>query len=91
MEIKRYIIYYQKQVIRKHIPDLPITIRKSIKAAIEERLGVDPIGFGKPLQYSLRGLRRLRVGDYRIVYFVDRLDISITIVAIKHRKDIYDD
>ncbi len=34
---KSYIIYYQKQVIRKHIPDLPVTIRKSIKTAVEDK------------------------------------------------------
>jgi mRNA-degrading endonuclease RelE of RelBE toxin-antitoxin system len=60
-----------------------------IKQAIEERLMVDPIGFGKPLRYSLKGLRRLRVGDYRVMYQVKGK--TVTIVAIKHRKDVYED
>lgn len=90
METIKYIIHYQPKVIHKHIPDLPVQMQKSIKTAIEERLSFDPIGFGKPLQYSLIGLRRLRVGNYRIVYHVDRLATAVTIVAIKHRKDVYD-
>lgn len=90
MEFIKYIIRYQKEVIRKHIPDLPVQIQRSIKTAIEERLGLDPVGFGKPLQYSLKGLRRLRVGNYRIVYHVDKPAATVTIVAIKHRKDVYD-
>jgi len=46
---------------------------------------LDPIGFGKPLRYSLKGHRRLRVSDYRVVYRIDH-DAGIIIVAIKaHR------
>jgi mRNA interferase RelE/StbE len=48
---------------------------------------IDPVGFGKPLRYSLKGHRRLRVGDYRIVYRIE--NNNVLIVAIKHRKDIY--
>ena len=59
----------------------------SNKKAIEERLMVDPITFGKPLRYSLKGHRRLRVSDYRVVYRIENK--SVIIIAIKHRKDIY--
>lgn len=52
---------------------------------------VDPIGFGKPLRYSLKGHRRLRVSDYRIVYRIEPEIKTVIIVAIKHRKDIYED
>jgi mRNA interferase RelE/StbE len=88
MEVK-YQIRYLEEVIRKHIPKLPSSARVLIKKAIEERLMVDPIGFGKPLRYSLKGHRRLRVSDYRIVY---RIEPEIqTVVMIKHRKEVYED
>jgi mRNA-degrading endonuclease RelE of RelBE toxin-antitoxin system len=51
---------------------------------------VDPIGLGKPLRYSLKGHRRIRIGDYRIVYRVEPKSRTVLIVAIKHRKDIYE-
>lgn len=66
-----YSVEYLQSVVREDIPVLPKRFAQSIKRAIEERLTVDPIGFGKPLRYSLSGHRRLRVGDYRIVYRVD--------------------
>jgi mRNA interferase RelE/StbE len=84
-----YKIEYIQKVVSDDIPNLPKLIRMQIKRAIEERLTIDPIGFGKPLRYSLKGLRRLRVGDYRVVYQIK--DDSVIILAIKHRKDIYDD
>lgn len=86
-----YSVEYLQTVVKDDIPALPKRMAQSIKRAIEERLMVDPIGFGKPLRYSLAGHRRLRVGDYRIVYRIDDHKQSVVIVAIKHRKDVYED
>lgn len=90
MEIK-YLIRYQEEVVHSHIPSLPSAAKKTIMRAIEERLMIDPIGFGKPLRYSLKGHRRLRVSDYRIVYRIEALKNTVIIVAIKHRKEVYED
>lgn len=62
-----------------------------IKKAIEERLTLDPVGFGKPLRYSLKGHRRLRVSDYRIIHRINVSTHTVIIIAIKHRKEIYED
>lgn len=86
-----YQIEYLDLVIDKDIPNLPKTMRELIKKSIEERLTIDPIGLGKPLRYSLKGHRRLRVGDYRIVFRVDIKKRIVTIVVIKHRKDVYEE
>lgn len=88
MEIK-YQIRYVEEVANKHIPSLASDMRMVIKRAIEERLMTDPIRFGKPLQYSLKGHRRLRVADYRAVYRIEIETKTVVIVAIKHRKDVY--
>lgn len=85
-----YKINYLSHVINDDIPALPTTVRHRIKKAIEERLMVDPIGFGKPLRYSLKGHRRLRVGDYRIIYRIELEAALVIVIAIKHRKDIYE-
>jgi mRNA interferase RelE/StbE len=87
---KPYGIEYLVSVIKEDIPLLPKKIKLSIKKAIEERLTLDPIGFGKPLRYSLRGHRRLRVGDYRVVYRIDVPSHGVVIVVIKHRKQVYE-
>lgn len=90
MEIK-FSIIYQEEVVRKHIPNLPSSAKILIKRAIEERLMIDPIGFGKPLKYSLKGHKRLRVSDYRILYHIDNKTRTVIIIAIKHRKEIYEE
>lgn len=32
---------------------------------------------------------RLRIGDYRIIYIVDKRSKTITILSVSHRKDAY--
>ena len=86
-----YQILYQEHVIQKDIPSLPSKVKELIKRAIEERLMISPIELGKPLRYSLKGHRRLRVSDYRIVYRIEEIEKKIIMIAIKHRKDIYED
>jgi len=85
----KYIIEYTDIVVRDHIPKLGKSVKTLIKNAIEKKLTSDPIEFGKPLQYSLKGHRRLRVGDYWVVYRIDIARFAVIIVAIKHRKEIY--
>lgn len=90
MEIA-YQIRYLENVVRNHLSVLSPNTKRLIKEAIEKRLMVDPIGLGKPLRYSLKGHRRLRVSDYRIIYRIEPNIKTVVIVAIKHRKDVYED
>ena len=83
-----YIIEYLESVVREDIPRLG-SAKSRIKKAIEEKLTRKPIEFGKPLRYSLKGCRRLRVGDFRVIYKID--GETVLIVKIGHRKEVYDD
>ena len=82
-------IEYLESVVREDIPTLSPPERKRIRKVIEERLGTNPIEYGKPLQYSLKGCRRLRVGDYRIIYKIEEPD-TVLIVKVGHRKEVYE-
>ncbi len=64
--------------------------KEQIKKAIEKKLATNPIEFGKPLQYSLKGLRRLRAGNYRIIFKIEEDEKSVLIVKIGHRKEVYE-
>ncbi|WP_024772932.1 type II toxin-antitoxin system RelE family toxin [Aquimarina macrocephali] len=83
-------IEYLSSVISKDIPKLPKSAKALIKKAIETRLTLDPVSYGKPLRYGLSGQRRLRVSDYRIIYTIDHDENIVIINTIKHRKDVYD-
>jgi len=55
--------------------------------AIEEKLLVEPEKFGAPLRKGLAGLRKLRVGDVRIVYRREKKRIEVLIITIGKRAD----
>ncbi len=86
-----YRIEYLEDVVKRDIPELPFGMARVIHRAINSRLTVDPVAYGKPLRQSLKGRWRLRVGDWRLVYLIDQTKRVVTITAIRHRKDIYED
>jgi mRNA interferase RelE/StbE len=63
-------------------------IRRRVRAAIQT-LAEDPER-GKPLQLTLKGLRSWRTGDYRIIYRVVEERIEILVIAVGHRREVYD-
>ena len=82
-----YELVYSDQVVEYDIPKLSKPIKERIKNTIESKLLIDPIRFGKPLRYNLKGCRRLRIGDYRVIYQI--VNTQINILVIQHRKDCY--
>lgn len=83
-----YRIEYLASVVDNDIPKLSQSVRRQVKAAIESKLISHPIEFGKPLRYSLKGARRLRVGDWRVIYTIEPPDV-VLVVKIGHRREVY--
>jgi mRNA interferase RelE/StbE len=50
----------------------------------------NPLGFGTTALVSQPERRRLRVGDYRIVYTIDDGELVVWVVHIGHRSTVYD-
>jgi len=44
---------------------------------------------GTQLKGDLTGLRRIRVGQYRVVYEVQNKALIILVIRIGHRKEVY--
>lgn len=86
MEI-RFAIKYHLLVAKSDIPKLSSTWKDKIKTAIEEKLTVYPELYGKPLRYSLKNYRKLRVGDYRVIFRIEKQMVKI--LVIQHRAVAY--
>ena len=80
-------IFYHTKVVKEDIASLSLVWRDKIKFAIEEKLTIAPDFFGKPLRRSLKGYRKLRVGDYRVVFRIEKNRVHV--LAIMHRSIIY--
>jgi mRNA-degrading endonuclease RelE of RelBE toxin-antitoxin system len=80
----RYEIYFRNKKFKdfnKLDKQIQIQIIKKLK-----QLQENP-ELGKSLSNSLSSLKSLRVGDYRVIYFI--LEYTIIIVDVGHRKNIY--
>ena len=53
-----------------------------------EKLKTNPY-IGIPLIGNFRGLRKLRIGNYRFIYKIDNENLIIVGANINHRKKIY--
>ena len=71
------------------IRHLPPEVKRGIKAAIRA-LSRDR-AYGEPLQRQLEGLWKYRVKRFRVVYAVDRPRKIVRIVAVGHRRAIYEE
>lgn len=83
-----YRVLYHPDIPRVDLPRIPQNIRTTIKRAIERRLVLDPFLYGQPLRRSLKGYRKLRVGDYRVIYKIQKDEIVI--LKIGHRNEVYE-
>lgn len=79
-------ITYHKKVA-DDVSALSSSNKIAIKKAIKEKLTTEPDFFGKPLQFSLSGLRSLRVGDYRVIFQLKKKEVFV--VLIGHRSVVY--
>ena len=61
--------------------------REHLIAAID-RLAENPFA-GSALKGELRGLRRIRVGDYRLLYEVRERDLLVLVLRAAHRREAY--
>jgi len=81
-------IKYHPKVKNEDITRLDSNIAVRIENAIRNRLMVNPIKYGFYLRGSLKGYRKLRVGDWRVIYRIIE-NKEIRIIAIGNRKDVY--
>lgn len=79
-----------------------ITLRKSVKKDLKpvpkadlirileriQGLAHDPRPFGSE-KLSGREFYRIRQGDYRIVYSVHDRELTVWVVTVAHRRDVY--
>jgi mRNA interferase RelE/StbE len=75
----------------KQIRKLDRKAQEAIVRFLRERVqpADDPRQWGKPLHGEKRGLWRYRVGDYRLICDIQDEKITVLVLAVGHRKDVY--
>ena len=84
-----YNLVYHSEVEKIDLPRINKKNKSMIKRAIEDRLKTQPVIYGKPLQRTLKGYWKLRVGEFRVVFKI--FGNELRIYGIIHCKRIYRD
>ncbi len=83
---------YQIKILptaQKELASLPKPIRVRIAKKIDS-LQTNPVPQGvKLLKGKVREAYRLRVGDYRILYQIKKEILTVLVIKIGHRREIY--
>jgi mRNA interferase RelE/StbE len=82
-----YVLVYHPDVSKDDLRNIPRNIKERIRKAVEARLASNPVHYGEPLRDSLKGHRKLRVGDWRVIYRIE--DRRVIVLKIGNRKEVY--
>jgi|WetSurMetagenome_2_1015567.scaffolds.fasta_scaffold55617_5 mRNA interferase RelE/StbE len=83
-----YSIKYHRLVLEKDFKRLNLAEKRKIASAIAKKLSISPERFGKPLTGDLKGLYRLRVDPWRIIYRIKKTEITVLVLCVGMRKDL---
>lgn len=90
MSRKPYAVVFKKSAL-KELQNLPRKIQQKVVDATR-LLALNP--YTELLQIKkLKGtdsLYRIRIQDYRVLYFIENKIIKVTIIKIGHRKEVYE-
>lgn len=76
-----------KNQLKKLDKSQSLIIMGWIKKNLED--SESPRKFGKSLSGTLSGAWRYRIGDYRLIADINDQEITILVLEVEHRKDIY--
>ncbi len=77
-----------KDSARRELAALPVAVRKRIDACIVS-LADNPRPSGVKALQGQKGLLRLRVGDYRIIYQIRDEILLVLVVKVGYRREVY--
>ncbi len=79
------VIYHQD--VEEDLLSLSPAMAGRVVQAIDSKLTRAPLDFGAPLFGNLADFRKLRVGDYRVMYRVIKERVQVFVLAVGPRRD----
>lgn len=68
---------------------LKISKKEQLRISIAvDKLALDPM-IGKPLKGSLKDFWSLRIGNYRVIYYIKKDKLLIMVFDVRHRREVY--
>jgi len=79
------------EAAQKDIRKLDRKVQADIVRFLRERIenAADPRQTGKALKGDMGELWRYRLGDYRLICSIQDLVVTVLVLRVRHRKDVY--
>lgn len=74
--------------VKEDLESVGSSAARRIVRTIDVKLTKAPMQFGAPLSGKLSAFRKLRIGDYRIVYQVRDQQVMVFVLTVGHRRDL---
>jgi len=74
-------------VFSEHFRRIDGASRKRIIKAVRKKLTEKPKAYGKPLSGQYKGLWKLKVGPYRVVYEIIESQVTVYVIKVGYRRD----
>ena len=82
-----YSVFYQgpaEAALRKLPREIQIRIVRKV-----DQLAGDPFPPGTEKLSNATDLWRIRIGDYRVIYTVERKELLVLVLKVGHRREVY--
>ena len=87
MSESKYTVIETKE-FKRRFEKLPPEVQQRIKNKIQNELIHEPYSY-EPYHGKYKGARKLRVGDYRVLFIVDEKKKAVVLFYVMHRGEEY--
>lgn len=86
-KLRKWRIFIHPDVVEKDSKKIDSSQKEFIKKHTIRKLSEDPLKYGEPLRGDYKLYRKLRVGDYRVIYRVVKEKVIVYVVKVGIRRD----
>jgi len=82
-----YTVLIDELVLKEDFRKIDKPDQQKFIKTIRKKLTSEPEIFGSPLRADLKGLWKLRVGPYRVIYEIKKKEVLVYVIKVGFRRD----
>ena len=82
-----YLLRYHPLIWKEDFKQMDRPQQQRLIRTVEKKLATRPDQYGRPLSGLLQGYWKLKVGEYRVVYRIERQEIVVYVLTLGFRRD----
>ena len=81
-----YLLRFHPLIFKEDVKRIDRPQQQRLIRTIEKKLTARPDQYGRPLSGTLRGYWKLKVGEYRVVYRIEKQEVTVYVLTIGFRR-----